>query len=99
MLAFTTGQSLSPVRSVSHVFQGGIRQLSSCRVAVAKLAGAPTGLSRIDSPALGLLHSFMTKEDREPPPGIGKCLRTTTWRMTLSPESIFLHRDPTWMQD
>ena len=54
------------------------RAVSSCRVAGAKPAGAPTTLSLIGSPAQEFLHWSMTKEVRALPPAIGKCLLMTT---------------------
>src|SRR5580658_8403292 len=99
MSVFATGGSLSLVRSVSHVLQGGTRQLSSCKVVVVKPAGGPIALSPIGSLAQELPHWSMTNEDRELQPGIGKCLLMMIWRMTLSPESTFSLRDRTSMQN
>jgi hypothetical protein len=77
-VSFHNGLSRSPARCVSHALRAGTRRSYCCRVAEAKLAGAPTALSRTGSPAQGLPHWLMTREGRELPPEIGKCLLTTT---------------------
>ena len=79
--------------------RASMRRWSFYRAAVPKPAGVPIALLLIGSLAQGLLHWSTTSEDREPPPGTGKCPRMTIWRMTQSPESIFLLRDLTSMQN